>query len=182
MKPACLLAVGLLLLASCQKALLDDAPGSPGISTKALPQGTGAGTEHCPYTVTDVLTGHVRADSGAVWVAGYAVGSTYRTLSAADFSPSTPYAGNVLLSADSLCRDASRCIPVELASTKWQTLLALPHNPQGYRQCLLVQGVPMTYYKHNGLRRVSAGRWLYGFDLGSVSHDPEEWVIDSISW
>lgn len=180
MRPAILLATAILLLASCQKTLLDDEPGSTGTGSVALPQGTGAGTEQCPYSVTDLLQGRVPTDNGAVWVAGYAVGATYRTLSAADFSPTVPYAGNVLLSADSLCHDASLCIPVELASSKWQTLFGLPHNPQGYRQCLLVQGVPMTYYKHNGLRRVSAGRWLYGFDLGSVSRNPEEWDIDSI--
>lgn len=179
---SCLLLCLVLLLPSCQKMTLDEEPEGEAGHLSQPPSGTGLGTEKCPFTVGDVLSGTASHAGKPVWVAGYAVGAAYRTLAAADFSASTAYSSNILLSADSLCTDASRCIPVELSTAKWQNLLSLPANPSGYRQCVLVQGTPSTYYKTSGLRKVCAGRWLYGFDLSSVSHDPEEWDTDTISW
>ncbi len=171
-----------LLLVSCQKLLLEEEEGGQGNSVGTFPQGTGAGTEQFPFSVRDVMDGRAQAADGTVWVIGYAVGAAYRTLSTADFSPSVPYATNLLLSADSLCTDVARCIPVELSSSKSKAQFALPNNPSGYRQCVMLEGIPQTYYKENGLRKVSAGRWLYGFDLSNVSGDPQEWEVDSIFW
>lgn len=170
------------LLASCQKMTLDEEPGGGAGEPARLPVGTGLGTEDCPFTVGDVLAGVVSPQGRPVWVAGYAVGAAYRTLATCDFSPSPAYSSNILLSSDSLCTDASRCVPVELSTQKWKTLLSLPANPAGYRQCVMVQGTPATYYKTSGLRKVCAGRWLYGFDLSGVSRDPQEWQADTISW
>ncbi len=181
-KPLALLAGLALLLGSCQRLALDEEPGSGTGGQASLPTGTGLGTEGCPFTVGDVIDGTASEQGGTVWVVGYAVGAAYRTLAAADFSPHVTVASNILLSADSLCSDVTRCIPVELSTSKWQTLLSLPSNPDGYRQCVLVQGTPATYYKTSGLRKVCAGRWLYGWDLSSVSRDPQEWDTDSISW
>jgi hypothetical protein len=81
---------------------------------------------------------------------------------------------NILLSSDSLCTDTARCIPVELSSDKWRKALSLPTNTLHFRKCLLVQGIPSRYlYNRKGLRNVSAGLWLDGFDIASVA--PQDW-------
>ncbi|MGN0233446.1 MAG: DUF6359 domain-containing protein [Bacteroidaceae bacterium] len=147
-----------------------------------LPMGTGQGTQEYPFTVRDVLDGMVAGVSGQVWVIGYAVGSAYRSLDNASFSLEDASSTSLLLSGDSLCSDVTCCVPVELSSSKWKSLLSLPSNPNGFRQCVLLMGVPATYYRTSGLRSLSEGRWLYGFDISSISQDPQEWEKDSISW
>lgn len=168
-----------LLLACCQKL---DPTVEPGAAEAADAEGqdvaiagTGEGTRACPYTVTDVRSLPL-AGSDAVWVIGYMVGTAPTSMNNASFSASALNQSNILLSSDSLCTDTARCIPVELSSTKWKKSLSLPLNVHHFRKCLLLKGVPSRYlYNRKGLRNVSAGLWMDGFDIASVA--PQEWGI-----
>ena len=137
--------------------------------------GTGEGTTECPYTVTDIRSMSLsRNDS--VWVIGYLVGTARTAMSHAVFSSDADNQSNILLSNDSLCTDTAHCIPIELYSDKWRRNLSLPTNTAHFRKCLLVKGVPSVYLHRKGLRSISAGLWLDGFDIASVA--PQDW--DSI--
>ena len=165
-----------LLLACCQKV---DLPAGPEDSATADETeltariiGTGEGSRVRPYTVTDIGTLEL-SGSEAVWVIGYMVGTARQTMNNAVFSADADNQSNILLSLDSLCTDADRCIPVELSSAKNKANFPLPANVQHFHQCLLIKGVPSTYLKRKGLQKVSAGLWMDGFDISSVA--PEEW-------
>ena len=160
-------------------SLEEETGGSSGTSC-ATPVGFGEGTAERPFTVADVQQGRAAASQAPVWVIGYAVGSAYRSLDNATFSPSAASSSSLLLSADSACTQVSRCIPVELGSVKWQRQFALSQYPAGFRQCVMLRGVPSKYYNKNGLRSLSAGRWFLGLDLSCVSRDPQEWETDTI--
>lgn len=169
-----------LLLPSCQQMSLEEETGGSGGTSCATPVGFGEGTAERPFTVADVQKGRAVASQAQVWVIGYAVGSAYRSLDNATFSPSAASSSSLLLSADSACTQVSRCIPVELGSVKWQRQFALSQQPAGFRQCVMLRGVPSKYYNKNGLRSLSAGRWFLGLDLSCVSRDPQEWETDTI--
>lgn len=166
-----------LLLACCQKLDPTVEPGDAGAADDAeqavAVTGTGEGTRACPYTVTDVRALPL-AGSDAVWVIGYMVGTAPTSMNNATFSASALNQSNILLSSDSLCTDTALCIPVELSSSKWKKSLSLPMNVHHFRKCLLVKGVPSRYlYNRKGLRNVSAGLWMDGFDIASVA--PQGW-------
>ena len=164
-----------LLLACCQKVDLTADPEGTYADTSAQASaivGTGEGTAERPYTVTDIRSLSL-SGSEAVWVIGYMVGTARTAMSHAVFSDEADNQSNILLSHDSLCTDTARCIPVELSSDKWRKSLSLPANVAHFRKCLLVKGIPSSYLRRKGLRSVSAGLWLDGFDISSVA--PEEW-------
>lgn len=169
-----------LLLPSCQQMSLEEETGGSSGTSCASPVGFGEGTAERPFTVGDVMKGKAAQSQSQVWVIGYAVGSAYRSLDKATFSPSSASSSSLLLSADSACTQVSRCIPVELGSAKWQNQFALSRQPAGFRQCVMLRGVPSKYYNKNGLRSLSAGRWFLGLDLSCVSRDPQEWEADTI--
>lgn len=165
-----------LLFAACQKVDLtvepeDEEKASASEEVGSI-IGTGEGSSRCPYTVTDIRSLELSA-SDAVWVIGYMVGTAPRSMNNAIFSVETDNQSNILLSSDSLCTDASLCIPVELSTAKNKTSFSLPTNTSHFHQCLLLKGVPQTYLYRKGLRNVSAGLWMDGFDIASVS--PSEW-------
>lgn len=165
-----------LLLACCQKVDLTvepDGAGAADVSELAVCiVGTGEGTRDCPYTVTDFCALEFSGDE-AVWVIGYVVGTAPRSMGNAVFGPDAENESNILLAGDSLCRDANRCIPVELHSAKLKASFSLPQNATRFGKCLLIEAVPSTYLYTKGLRSVSAGLWMDGFDISSVA--PLEW-------
>lgn len=168
-----------MLLACCQKVDLAAYSDSPdGISAEATGEavnvvGTGEGSAAYPFTVEDIRSMPLSASS-PVWVIGYLVGTAPSSMSNATFLSESLNQTNILLSSDSLCTDTARCIPVELSSDKWRKALSLPTNTLHFRKCLLVQGIPSRYlYNRKGLRSVSAGLWLDGFDIASVA--PQDW-------
>lgn len=168
-----------LMLAGCQKLDTTVEPGTAEAADDSEQDvaivGTGEGTRACPYTVTDIRSLSL-SGSDAVWVIGYMVGTAPTSMNNATFSASATNQSNILLSLDSLCTDTARCIPVELSSSKWKNSLSLPMNVEHFRKCLLVKGVPSRYlYNRKGLRSVSAGLWMDGFDIASVA--PQEWGI-----
>jgi len=173
----CLLLV-CLSLACCQKVDATegleplDAESPQGVTTRIA--GTGKGTLAYPYTVADLLASE-SSNEGAVWVIGYVVGTARLTMNNAVFDISAAdNQSNILLSNDSLCADASQCIPVELKAEKSKLSFSLPKNIACFRKCLLLKGIPSTYLNRKGLRKVSEGLWLVGFDISTVG--PTEWA------
>ncbi len=165
-----LLLCSLALLTCCQKADLTVEP--DGMEEAHPVVGTGGGTAACPYTVTDVL-GMDTLPNEAVWVIGYMVGTAPRAMSNAVFSPEAENQSNILLASDSLCKDASQCIPIELSTEKNKLNFSLPTNATHFGKCLLIEGTPSTYLYTKGLRKVSTGLWMDGFDISTVA--PQEW-------
>lgn len=165
-----------LLLACCQKtdlAVEPDGAGAAGEATQAVRLvGTGEGTRDCPYTIADFCALELSADE-PVWVIGYMVGTAPRSMGNAVFSKEADNTSNILISSDSLCSNADGCIPVELHTAKLKASFSLPTNAGHFRKCLLIEGVPSTYLYTKGLRRVSAGLWMDGFDISSV--EPTVW-------
>ena len=165
-----------MMLACCQKTDLtvepEDKGPADGAEEVGTIVGTGEGTSRCPFTVTDILSKELSSND-TVWVIGYMVGTAPRSMNNAIFSVETDNQSNILLSSDSLCTNASLCIPVELSTAKNKTSFSLPTNTSHFHQCLLLKGVPQTYLYRKGLRNVSAGLWMDGFDIASVS--PSEW-------
>jgi len=169
-----------LLFACCQKIDPTTAPEEADAPDEAegavAVLGTGEGTKAYPYTVADIRSSSL-SSSEAVWVIGYMVGTARLSMGNAVFTADATNQSNILLSSDSLCNDTARCIPVELSSDKWRQSLSLPANAMHFRKCLLVKAIPSPYLHRKGLRSVSAGLWLDGFDISSVA--PQEWdVID----
>ena len=170
-----------LLFACCQKVDLGTEPtdatsgqtSDTGQPVNVL--GTGKGTMEYPLTVTDIRSMSL-SSSEAVWVIGYMVGTARTAMNHAEFSSEASNQSNILLSYDSLCTDTARCIPIELSSDKWKKSFSLPTNVVHFHKCLLVKGLPSIYLHRKGLRSVSAGHWLDGFDISSVA--PQDW--DSI--
>ena len=177
-----LLLLALALTAGCEKYDFTDEGGSGKDSEELTPPtDTGKGTAEAPYTVEDMMTLEAAQSGGACWVIGYVVGATYRTMNNAEFTSATDYSANILLAGDSLCTDSRSCLPVELSSTSLQKKFALPYMPQGFRQCVVFCGKPARYFNVNGLRNISTGHWLWGFDIQQIHPTPEEWNDSTIS-
>lgn len=167
-----LLAIG--LLPSCEKVELDPDNPNGNVVEQVRPTSLGLGTQLSPFTVSHILS--EQADAGSIaWVCGYVVGSTYRTMNNAEFSASTTYSGNILLSDDSLCTDKAECIAIELSTSAMQKSLSLVDNPQYYRQCVLVEGKVGRYFSQPGIRSAQTGYCLPGFDVSTIDTSPEGW-------
>ena len=164
-----------LMLACCQKADWAEPKDTASAEAQQLAAtivGTGKGTQECPYTVAD-FRALSPSGSEAIWVIGYLVGTARQAMGNAVFSADATNQSNILLSFDSLCCDTARCIPVELSSAKNRSSFSLPTNAKHFHKCLLVKGIPSTYMNRKGLRNVSAGLWMDGFDISSVA--PQQW-------
>ena len=165
-----------LLFASCQK--IDPTVDPENTETADDSEqavnvvGTGKGTRQFPYTTTDIRTAEL-SGSEAVWVIGYMVGTAPRSINNAVFSSDAENQSNILISSDSLCTDIALCIPIELSTAKNKSSFSLPMNVQHFRQCLILKGIPSNYLYSKGLRSISAGLWMDGFDISSVA--PTEW-------
>ncbi len=164
----------LLLCCGCQKYERDDSTESEGQSPVVYPIGHGHGTQQRPLTVADVWAGNA-AEGQSCWVMGYAVGSTYRTMSNALFSVPTTWAQNILLSDDSLCTDVADCIAVQFATQKMKDAFSLVSHPDMHTRAVVLHGTIGTYLNLPGLRQASEGYWLPGFDLGQANVPPTPW-------
>lgn len=168
-----------LLLAACQQTDFNLEPeGGQSHTLVQRPCGTGHGTAEQPFTTEDILNGNAPQDTASCWVIGYVVGATYQSIQNAEFKQHTTYTTNILLASDSTCTDIEKCIPIELKGAKMQKAFALAHNPNGFRQCAMLQGTIGTYFRKTGLRHTTAGHWLHGFNLSHIT--PQEWQTDSI--
>ncbi len=170
-----------LLLVCCQKIDLTADPDGAGTGEASEETvtivGIGEGTMERPFTISNIRSLSLSGEE-PVWVIGYLAGTARRAMSAAEFNIEASNQSNILLASDSLCCDTARCIPVELSTDKWRKSLSLPTNTSHFHKCLLVRGIPSTYLNRKGLRSVSAGLWLDGFDISSVA--PQEWEHESI--
>ena len=164
------------LMVGCQQVDLTDEPNATSVQNEAegftAVLGTGLGSMSCPYTVADVMDAALPTDE-PVWVIGYVVGTARQSMGNAVFSPEAENQSNILLSPDSLCESTDNCIPVELQSEKARSSFSIPTNRAHFRQPLLVKGRPSVYLNRKGLRGVSTGLWLDGFDIASVA--PLNW-------
>lgn len=171
----------MLALCACEKIdLAEEAVKGEEVPENLTFLGTGKGTQEAPFTVEDVLKGISAESPDGFWVIGYVVGATYSTIKNAEFKVYTFYDSNILLAADSTCRDYQTCIPIELNTKALKEKFSLPSHPERFHQCLLIKGFPATYFKVNGIRRPSAGYWLGEFDINSISGEPEAWTQDTI--
>lgn len=165
-----------LLMAGCQQVALPDEQDALSAPNEAEGfagvLGTGAGSMSCPYTVADLQDATLPSDE-PVWLIGYVVGTARGAMGNAVFSPEAENQSNILLSEDSLCESTDDCIPVELQSAKAKLSFSVPTNRAHFRKCLLVKGKPSVYLNRKGLRGVSTGLWLDGFDIASVA--PLNW-------
>lgn len=165
-----------LSLSACTKYNFDDPKADEhGNDVGTIrPIASGRGTQLRPLTVDEVMSGVLPESKSACWVMGYAVGTTRQSMKYASFDAFTDVARNVLLSSDSLCNDVETCIPIELTTKALQQQFSLNAHPEKHRQALVVRGQWGTYFNRLGLRSVSVGYWLPGFDFSSL-HATVSW-------
>lgn len=167
----------LCLLQSCEKVDVDASPtGNDTNYSATRPTAVGEGTQESPYTPDQVINGEI--DSELHWFIGYVVGSTYSTMKNALFNATTQYESNVLIASSAECRDAAKCVPVELKTEALKEKLSLGRHPEGFQECIMVQGRCLQYFRTNGIREIKAGYWLPGFYIPS----PEEWENENITY
>ncbi len=169
------IALSAIALTGCQlEDLTEDTAQETEEDELVYPVGHGQGTQLRPYTPDDLLAG--KAESGQqVWVMGYAVGSTYRSLSNAIFSVPTTYESNILLANDTLCTDAAQCIAVELSTSTIKEQFALSNQPQRLHQLVVFQGTAGTYFSQAGLRQAATGYWFPDYFPSLSDTGTEEW-------
>lgn len=168
-----------VLVCSCQKIETEQTDISESVPIISI-YGTGEGTIQRPFTPNDIIEGKYDNAETPVWVIGYVVGATYRTMNNAIFSDTTQYSSNILISLDSTCTRTDNCVPVELSNQKLQTSYSLPSYPMGFRKCLLIHGKPKAYFNKNGLRNIDEGHWMSGFDIATINPDIQKW--DTINY
>lgn len=160
------------ILCGCEKIDIDEPNDSP--TDNVIPTSLGLGTQNSPYTIEQVQKGEVSTDVS--WFIGYVVGSTYSTMSNAIFEAETTYTSNILLSSDSLCQTTEKCVPVELGSSSVQKKLSLPYHSECFRQCVMVKGQFLRYFRTNGVRNVVDGYFLPSLSLSTLKNaTPAEW-------
>ncbi|MCF0198212.1 MAG: hypothetical protein HUK02_02665 [Bacteroidaceae bacterium] len=160
-----------MVVAACQQYNFDDIQTDNTTASAVTPTGLGLGTQLCPLTTDQVIAESL---TGEQWVAGYVVGSAYKTMNNCTFSATTPNTSNVLIASDSLCTDAEKCVPVELNTTTLQQF-SLAHHPQGFRQCLVVKGSLARYFSHPGIRQVTQAYLLPDLDLSTLHNMKQDW-------
>lgn len=145
------------------------------------PIASGRGTQLRPLSVSQVLSGMEPERTSGAWVMGYAVGATRQSMSNATFDASTDIVRNVLLSDDSLCTNTDSCIAIEFTTTSFQKQFSLMEHPEKHRQALVVCGQWGIYFNRRGLRSVSAGYWLPGFDFSTLSFSAS-WLEENFTY
>ena len=167
----------LCLLQSCEKVDVDVSPtGNDTNSSATRPTAVGKGTQESPYTPDQVIAGEM--DGKLHWFIGYVVGSTYSTMKNALFDATTQYESNILIASSAECRDAAKCVPVELKTESLKENLSLSRHPEGFQECIMVQGRCLQYFRTNGIREIKAGYWLPRFYIPR----PEEWENENITY
>ncbi len=170
--------LALPLCLACEKVNLDEEDevvAENSSSSLLAPVGHGLGTQARPLTPDELMDGSTPQDTSQCWVMGYAVGSTKSALSNAIFTVPTSYTSNILLANDSTCTDYTQCVAVELGTTSIISQFSLCNYPSGLHQFVVLCGTYGTYFRKVGLRSVSQGYWISGFDLATIMPVPEEW-------
>lgn len=168
----------LLLMQSCEKLDLttEDDGEDETAAEYVIPTSTGEGTPNSPLTVKEVLSRSDSLTSHTIWVVGYVVGSTYRSMSNASFDSITTNTSNILLSYKPDCTSTSQCLPVELPTAKLQRALSLASNSEKFRQCAMVFGSVERYFGNTGIRSTQQAYWLPGFVVSDIS--PTDWEVE----
>ena len=161
------------ILYACEKVDVDAEDNTTDVAS-VRPTSLGEGTQSSPYTVPQIINEQI-STGNTVWVIGYAVGSTYRSMSNALFAAETTYTSNILLAESPSCTNTSACIAIELTTTAIQQSLSLAYHPQGYRQCIVVCGQIGRYFGQPGIRNTKSGYWLPDFDTSVLDPSPTEW-------
>lgn len=134
--------------------------GDAGTVWKPL-DGTGEGTETCPWAVADVLRNEISPDA-PVWAAGYVVGYVIgNSVRGSVFGTEEAVQSNVLIADSPEERDVDACLPVELKTEKLHYGVSLRYNPDSLGRYVLFQASVKTYFRVKGLRDVKQFRW-YG--------------------
>ncbi len=134
--------------------------GEAGTAWRPL-DGTGEGTDTCPWSVADVLRNEFSPDV-PVWAAGYVVGYvTGNSVKGAVFGVEEAVQSNVLIADTPGERDVDACLPVELKTEKLHYGVSLRYNPDSLGRYILFQAFVKTYFRVKGLRNVKQYRW-YG--------------------
>ncbi len=168
------------MLTACEKYDFSDAGQTESDEAWQRPTDTGQGTSTAPYTVEDILW-YDHEGEDECWVIGYVVGATYRTMENIELTNETSYTRNILLASDTIGLTPWDVLPVELSTTALQKQFSLPYRPEGFHQCVMLQGRPLTYFNTNGLREIRTGHWLFGFNIRSIHPTPQEWTEVVIS-
>lgn len=164
------------LLTGCEMDDFSDGETSGNVKA-VVPTGHGRGTQQRPYTPDDLLEMDGLPSGGAVWVMGYAVGSTETDMENALFDVPTGYDRNILLSSDSLCETTEGCIPVELTKDAMQQRFSLLYQPECFRRFIVIRGTPGAYFDQPGIRKADAAYWLDNIDLTHIAPPREDWEI-----
>ena len=143
----------------------------------SVPVGHGEGTQQRPFTPDEMMAGGDLPYGEEVWVMGYAVGSTIQNMENATFEVPTTNAHNILISSDSLCTDAERCIPVEFSGSNMQLRFSLAHQPGSLHRFIVIRGTLGLYFSHVGIRQSDAAYWIDGFDLSRIAPPRQDWDI-----
>lgn len=150
---------------------------TPDTPTPDVP-GDGEGTQDSPYSVAQVVaknpTDKDNALESGVWVKGYIVGSmptggTSTLLSNTSFGIADAAATNLVLGPTPDCKDASKCVGVQLPSSL-RSALALANKPENLGKQLAIKGDIMKYCGGPGLKNGSE-YVLEGADEAPTTYD-----------
>lgn len=134
--------------------------GEAGTVWKPL-DGTGEGTDTCPWSVADVLQNEFLPDV-PVWAAGYVVGYVIgNSVKGSVFGAEEAVQSNVLIADNPEEKNVDACLPVELKTEKLHYGVSLRCNPDSLGHYVLFQAFVKTYFRAKGLREVKQYRW-YG--------------------
>lgn len=119
----------------------------------------GTGTQTDPFNVASIISGAAKGSD--VWVGGYVVGYI-EGMAYAGATFALPGEGadytqtNLLLGPTPDCKDASKCIPVQLPNTgDIRAKLGLGNNPDIYLKKVLLKGNIEKYFGQPGFKGVS---------------------------
>lgn len=128
----------------------NDTPGDDGPDD---PAGEGNGSAESPFDVAGVISGH--ATGSGVWVEGVVVGYVSgMSYSGATFSTSDATDNYLLLASDGDCKDAAKCIPVNVPSAL-RGEIGLKSNPGLYKQTLRIKGDISKVLNQNGVTKLT---------------------------
>lgn len=163
------------LLMGCEHIDLAEQDGNGNTETPhvAPPLATGAGTIEAPYTVADILQGADTLAGHTIWVAGYAVGQSYKSLNNATFSTPFSYDTNILIADNPHCNKTYLCIPVELSTKVQKANISLSVNPQRHKHSIMLRATVQKYLNTTGLRTIQQYQWLGTYTIPNSS--PTEW-------
>lgn len=118
------------------------------------PGGEGDGSQSSPYNVAYVLSANNPGTTA--WVKGYIVGTvTDKSYSDAAFGTENASNTNILLADDADCKDATKCIPVQLPAGAVRDAISLQQHPENLGKLVYLKGSLEKYFSQPGLKSVS---------------------------